>query len=386
MKNLLSKLHQWLWDCKYDLLAMLYSFQPIQKNKIVITSYYGADYGDNGKYIVEELQKSGTKVDIVWLLKRELMENNHLPQGVRPVEYRSTASVKELQTAGIWIDNARKVYGRKRKGQFYIQTWHGGPGMKRIEKDVASELGSHYVRNAKRDSKMCDVILSNSNFMTGLFTNIFWYNGQILECGTPRNDVLCGSHPEIREKIRKFYGVSSDKKILLYAPTFRKDKGLGAYNIDLQRCAKTLEEKFGGEYVTFLRLHPNISHLAGELQVDNQSVFNATLYPDMQELLSGSDCLITDYSSCSIDFSLTGRPCFLYASDIEAYRNNRGYYFGFEELPYDIVQDNDALVQAIRSFDDTASAARVAEFHAKTGMFDNGTACAACVELILKKI
>lgn len=72
-----------------------------------------------------------------------------MPEGVRPVEYRSVASVKELQTAAVWIDNARKNYGTKRKGQLYIQTWHGGPGVKRIEKDVASELGERYVRKAK---------------------------------------------------------------------------------------------------------------------------------------------------------------------------------------------------------------------------------------------
>lgn len=386
MKKQIESLHEWLWDRKYDLLAFLFSFLPIKRNKIVIVSYYGADYGDNGKYIVEELKKRDANVEIVWLLKEHLMDSHHLPVGVRPVVYRSARSVYELQTAAVWIDNARKNYGHKRKGQLYIQTWHGGPGVKRVEKDVEAELGERYVRNAKRDSKMCDVILSNSRFMTELFFRAFWYDGKIEECGTPRNDVLCAEHPQIREKIRSFYGVPKEKKIVLYAPTFRKDKNLDVYDMDLQKCSQWMAERFGGEYVVYLRLHPNISHLAAEMDIDPSVVVNATAYPDMQELLAGCDCLITDYSSSAVDYSLTGRPCFLYASDIEQYRGNRGYYFGFDEMPYEIAQNNEQLRTVIASYDEKSAAERIAQFHERFGMFEKGTACAACAELLLRHI
>lgn len=383
MKGWLNAVHEWLWDRKYDLLELVFSLCPIQKNKIVISSYYGADYGDNGKYIVEELKKRNENVDVVWLLKEPLMESHHLPEGVRPVVYRSTRSVYELQTAAVWIDNARKNYGRKRKGQLYIQTWHGGPGVKRVEMDVAQELGERYVRKAKRDSKMCDVMLSNSAFMTDLFSRAFWYDGKILECGTPRNDVLCNCPPEIREKIRSFYGVPGEKKIVLYAPTFRKDKDLSVYDMDLVQCCRWMEERFGGEFVLYLRLHPNISHLASQMKLDPERVVDATLYPDMQELLAGCDCLITDYSSSAVDYTLTGKPSFLYASDIDKYRDNRGYYFGFDEMPCDIAQNNGQLHDIIMACDEKTAAQRIARFHEKFGMKEKGTACVACADLLL---
>lgn len=386
MKGWLNAVHEWLWDRKYNLFEYLFSLCPIQKNKIVIVSYYGADYGDNGKYIVEELKKQNENVDVVWLLKEQLMQAHHLPQGVRPVIYRSIRSVYELETAAVWIDNARKVYGRKRKGQLYIQTWHGGPGVKRVEMDVAEELGQRYVRNAKRDSKMCDVILSNSQFMTELFSRAFWYDGEILACGTPRNDVLCNCPPQIRKKIRSFYGIPEKKNIVLYAPTFRKDKDLSVYDMDLKRCCQWMEERFGGEFVLYLRLHPNISHLASQMEMDPERVVDATLYPDMQELLAGSDCMITDYSSSTVDYSLTGRPCFLYASDIEKYRGNRGYYFGFDEMPCDIAQNNEQLHDIIMAYDEKCAAQRISQFHKKFGMWEKGTACAACAERILDHI
>lgn len=386
MKKWIEGIHEWLWDRKYDFFALLFSLCPIQKNKLVIVSYYGADYGDNGKYILEELKRRNEKVDVVWLLKEQLMTAHHLPQGVRPVVYRSIRSVYELQTAGIWIDNARKNYGHKRKKQLYIQTWHGGPGVKRVEMDVAEELGKRYVRKAKQDSKMCDVMLSNSQFMTDLFSRAFWYDGEIRECGTPRNDVLCTEDPGIREKVRSFYGISGEKKLVLYAPTFRKDKDLSVYDMDLKKCCQRLAERFGGEFVLYLRLHPNISHLASQMELDPEQVVDATLYPDMQELLAGCDCLITDYSSSAVDYTLTGHPCFLYASDIDRYRDNRGYYFGFDQMPWDIAQNDQQLEHIIAAYDEKVAAERIARFHEKFGMKEKGTACAACVDMILEHI
>lgn len=386
MKKLLNNLHEWAWETYFKVFEIVYSLCPIKRNKIVVTSYYGGDYGDNAKYIIEELKRQNADVDVVWQLKDGLMEKNNLPSGVRGVRYRSRQAVYELQTAGVWIDNARKTYGRKRKGQLYIQTWHGGPGVKRIEKDVADELGKKYVKTAKRDSKMTDVILSNSDFMTNLYKNVFWYNGEILECGTPRNDILYNGSEEISKKVRDFYNLPQDKKIVLYAPTFRKDHRLDVYNIDLERVNKTLAQKFGGSWAAFTRLHPNIADKADLIKTDGVNVINATLYPDMQELLCACDCLITDYSSSDVDYLLTKKPCFLYACDIEEYRDNRGYYFGFDDLPFTIAKDNDELSHHIKSFNFDEYYAKIKEFHQMTGVFDKGTACAAAAQLIIKSI
>ena len=155
-----------LWHGYYSSLSMFYSLRPIKKNKIFITSYYGADYGDNGKYIVEELLRRDREFDIVWQVKDHLIDSNHLPDGVRAVKYYSKQAILEAQTSSVWIDNSRKYFGFKRKDQLYIQTWHGGPGIKRCEKDVEDELEKRYLKRAKKDSKMCDLIISNSTFMS----------------------------------------------------------------------------------------------------------------------------------------------------------------------------------------------------------------------------
>ena len=89
-------------------------------------------------------------------------------------------------TAKVWVDSNRKEgYIRKRKGQFYIQTWHGGVPLKKIEGDCEEYLGEVYIQRAKWDSAMTDLYLSNGGFCTDMYRRAFWYTGEILECGTP---------------------------------------------------------------------------------------------------------------------------------------------------------------------------------------------------------
>ena len=70
----------------------------------------------------------------------------------------------------------------------------------------------------------------------------------------------------------------------------------------------------------------------------------------MQELLCVSDVLITDYSSVMFDFSLSKKPCFLFATDIDDYKNDRNFYFDFRELPFLLAESNDSLAENILDF------------------------------------
>ena len=71
-----------------------------------------------------------------------------------------------------------------------MQTWHGGFAFKKVERAVESELDPRYVRQAKRDAKQTDVMLSNSNASSKVYREDFWYDGEILQKGLPRNDRL----------------------------------------------------------------------------------------------------------------------------------------------------------------------------------------------------
>jgi CDP-glycerol glycerophosphotransferase len=349
---------------------------PIKSNKIVVCNYYGKGYGDNGKYIVEKLIEDKVNCEIVWLLKNDLEGKVKFPDMVRTVKYGSFKAIFEMATAKIWIDNCRKLYSPpKRKSQYYIQTWHGGIALKRIEKDVQNKLSSFYVQDAKYDSRIANLFLSNSTFCTNLYNSTFWYEGEILECGSPRCDILVNENSIWNNKIRDFYNIDRNKSILIYAPTFRADLNTKIYNIDFERLIKTLEKKFSGDWVVLVRLHPNVS-TKDNFMTFSSKIINATNYDDMYELMAGSDILITDYSSSMFEFSFMRKPVFLYAPDIIEYTEDRDFYFDIFSLPYSVAEGNEQLVNIIEQFNYNSYIEELDDLLSKIDIKESGKASA----------
>jgi CDP-glycerol glycerophosphotransferase len=356
---------------------------PIKKNKIVFCSNYGSGYGDNGKYIVEEIVRQKMNYDIVWILKRELIERTQLPEKIRITKYGSLKALYELATAKIWIDNSRKtIYPPKRKNQFYIQTWHSPLRLKKIEKDAESTLSREYIENAKRDSKNCDLMISGCNFSWEIYRNSFWYDGEILKLGTPRCDLFFSKNRNKKEKVIKALGLKNKAKLILYAPTFRNKVSADFYIFEYEKILEALKIKFGGEWKLLIRLHPNVASLANLIEYNN-NVINATSYDDMQELLCASDILITDYSSSMFDMAIAGKVCFLYGKDVEEYRKKeREMYFDFSELPFDFAESFQELNDAIMNFNEEEYTNKIRKFFETIGLYENGTASKQLVSKI----
>jgi len=329
---------------------LLFRIFPIKKNKIIIVSYFGKGFGDNGKYIVDELLKN-KKCKIIWACKNKFKDS--VPNTIKTVKYYSPLYFYHLATSKIWINNARFVLGTiKRKHQFYIQVWHGDIGLKRIEADAEQALPKSYVKGAKRDSKMANIITSGSKYFTDYCRKYFWYDGEILESGCPRNDVFFKKKEleRINKKVRDCLHIAKDEKILLYAPTFRKDYSLKYYDIDYKNTLECLKKKFGGKWKILVRLHPNVSAKSKQLKFWSEDVIDATGYQDSQELLIACDAAITDYSSIVFDYSLLKRPVFLFAPDYDLYNADRGFTLDYFNLPFTVSRSTKELQKTIQNF------------------------------------
>lgn len=347
------------------------SFLPKQPKKAVCQSYYGRGWSDSPKAIAEVLLSRGWKV--YWVVK-SMDDAKSLPQGVTPITLDSPRAIYHLCTASAWVDNSRKwAYTQKRGSTKYVQTWHGFP-LKRIEGDAASALDDSYVRAAKKDSVMCDLFVSNSAFLTDIYRKAFWYDGQVLECGFPRNDVLFGPAGPSEQKVRLELRLPEGKSLALYAPTFRRDMGLDVYDLDYGRVCAALSKRFGGDWLVLAKLHPNVAGKADQLALDPRYVVNASAYADIQELYLACGALVTDYSSVMFDYMNTGRPCFLYVNDLAAYRDDRNFYFDLDSLPFDRAEDNPGLESAILNYDGPAQQERIKAFCNELGIRENGTA------------
>ena len=365
----------------------LCTLMPIDKKKVLFSSYYGRGYSDSPKAIAEALLASGEDVNLCWLVKSEA-EAATLPAGITPVNQNNPLErIKAYSTSRVWVDNCRKYVPRKRKGQFYMQTWHGF-ALKMIEADATQALEEAYIQGSKNDSRMTDVIVSGSGFMSGIYRDSFWYEGAVEELGTPRNDIFFGDTcSALAKKVRLTLHLPESRRLALYAPTFRVDQNLDCYALDAKKLVSACEARFGGEWTVLIRLHPNIAgKSAGLFPYDGEKILDATSYPDMQELLAGADLLLTDYSSSMFDYALTGKPCVQFALDVEEYTRERNFYFPLTGLPFPMARSNDELESIIRNYDQAQWTGRWEQFRQENGFREDGQASGRCARWILDRL
>lgn len=359
---------------------------PIKRGRVVCWAYNFQQYSCNPRYLTEHLHKHNPEFEIYWVFRKRV-NTSELPDGVKAVRFRTWEYLRLMASAEFLLTNARtdpwRIYWHKRKGQKYAMLWHAGVALKRIEADAADKLSFSYIQRAKADSKVCDLMISGCDMQTHLQRERFWYDGEILERGIPRNDIFFDTarHAELRRHITNHYGIDPQSRIVLYAPTFRVNHSTEPYTIDWNGVIPAISRMFNDDKVTVLvRMHPNLigkvdtSHL-----VDFEGVRDATRYHDMQELLSVADMLITDYSSSMFDFAMQGRPCLLYATDADAY--DRGFYFNLRELPFPLAENQEQLIETIEHFDNEAYTSRLNAFYTeRIGLKEDGHASKALAE------
>lgn len=377
----ISHIKQTMKDSMLSALVYVFRVVPVKQNKVLFISYYGNYYNDNPMMISQQLE-GNRAVDCVWALQ----DHAECPPHIRRVRIASLRYIYELATAKVWVDNCRKnIWTRKRKGQYYIQTWHGNLGNKRTEGAAEDTLSSDYILRAKHDAKMIDLMISGSDFFTNLIRKYFWYKGEILECGTPRLDSFFHTSEESLMQIREKLGIPSECRIVLYAPTFRADLQMNCYKMEFERVLQTLEEKTGDQWVMLVRLHPNVADKADYIQYSSR-IINATLYPDLYDLIPLSDVVISDYSSLTFEAGLLMKPVFLFALDLDEYIHERGFYIDIREQPYILAQSNDELVEKIKAFSRGEYEDELNAFNQSLGIRENGDAAKKIVERIMSVI
>lgn len=347
-------------------------------NKIVFINFNGKGYGDNPKYLAEEIIKQNKPYDLVWVVK-DL--NEKMPKEIRKVKYNSLQEFKELASAKMIITNVKnELVFIKKKNQIVIQTWHGSFSPKMLEKDAIDNLPVDYIRESKKNSAQTDYFISNSKMQSNEYRNAFWCTSEILEFGYPRNDIFFEKNinKKIRE-IKNYLGLDG-KKVILYAPTFRNNWSLEPFDVD---CEKLINN-FTDEYILLIRMHPNVKNYEKHFKF-NDRIIDVTNYPDTQELLLITNYLITDYSSTMFDISIINKPVFLYASDIEEYKKSRGLKKMYYELPFTFSKNTDELINNIKNYDEKKYKKNLPKLKELYYTFDKGQSSKKIIEYLFDK-
>ena len=325
---------------------------------------------------------SGMSYDMVWLVNDM---NLDIPNPIRKALMSRIKSVYELATAKVIITTAKsKYYLKKKSTQFFVYIPHGQIGAKYVERQAGDTLSKGYIDGSIWHSKVSNLFISSSKLHTEEELTWYWYDGEVMECGLPRNDIFFHYTPEDVQDIKKKVGIPDGVKIVLYGPTFRNEPSNEPYAIDTERVLHTLEQKTGGKWIFLFRAHPNFVWYGKPAFEYSDKVMDVTNYPDMQDLLLISDVLISDYSSAMFDFNLMHRPVFLFTKDIEAYQKMRGLKDWYFKVPFPFCHNNDELVSAIANYNEQEYRQKCAEFDKFYGNLETGTAAKQIVDRLQK--
>lgn len=315
---------------------------------VFFESFHGL-YNNNPKYLYEKMLNLGfnDEYQFIWAYDGD----EKLPGNPIIVESGSEEYFKYLAQSKYRINNTTFPVIDNRRGIVFIQTWHGTP-LKRLAHDIKVKQGVGW-GHFNSEVGTWKYLISANEYSTNIFKRAFRFNKEILEFGYPANDIFYLAD-ETKQKIKSKFNVPSDKKIILYAPTFRDDKRDDEGNrfFDLELDLEKLSQKLSDEYFLIIKTHYVISENLNISDKLKDFVIDLSMHDDIHELFILSDILITDYSSSFFDFAHSKKPILFFMPDLKSYMTTRGLYGEvIEELPGPIVKNNEEVIDALTNLD-----------------------------------
>ena len=223
----------------------------------------GRNYTGNPRYIYEKMVKQGLdkKYKCVWSLQNPEIE---IPGKCVKIKRSRAKFLYYSLRSGFWIfDSRHQYYLKKSKNTKYIQTWHGTP-LKKLALDMDKvNMSGHqdiedYRAKFKESTSVWDYLISQNSFSSKIFKRAFAFNGKMLEIGYPRNDILVNENNEIKiNEIKEKLNIDKDKKIILYAPTWRDNQfhESGIYKFAPEMDFNAMQNALSDEYVLIVKFH-----------------------------------------------------------------------------------------------------------------------------------
>lgn len=373
-------MYYWIGTFNINILKL---FVKPKKNLILFISFGGKKFDDSPKAIYEAMIKDNRfdGYEFVWAFNNT--EAFKIPRG-RVIKTDSLKYYITALKAACWITNSTVERGLSFKGKntFYFNTWHGTP-IKKMGKDIPN-INKSFRMNTRWK---VDVMTSQSEYEADIFSRVFNISrDKFIICGLPRNDILSDRTIETKQKMMQKIGVPLDKKVILYAPTFREYERDKKFNciiappIDFDKW----RENLGDQYVILLRAHYEVAKVLN-VKSDDGFVYNVSSYPVLNELMLASDMLISDYSSIFFDYSILDRPMICYTYDYNEYINKRGLYFDIRRELLGCSDNEEELLNLIKYLNYDKSMQKVREFRNKY-VQNYGEATKISLDTIFKNI
>ena len=317
-------------------------FVRTDHNLVVFISLMGTRFNDSPRSIYEYMMthEEYKHYKMVWAFEH-------------PEDYPEIPSVRidtprffvTALKAGYWISSTQFERGLayKKKKTKYLYTAHGA-AIKLCGNDCPGRKDFDYRR--------VDYLCVESEYDKYVFKRAFKAREEsFLEVGRPCNDILWSVSDEQKQGLKRKMDLPQDKKVILYAPTWRDSRNGGkSYDIKPPIDLEKWEKRLSDDYIVLFRAH-HITTKVMDVQF-NSFLRNYSDYPEINELYIVSDILITDYSSVMVDYAILERPILCFAYDYDEYLKERGTYFDLEkELPNKPCRTQDELLNIIETID-----------------------------------
>ena len=396
--RLLRIVKKWVGRIIRILYRWTYKMVKVDPKLVIFIAFHGRGYSDNPRAIYEAMRQDPRfeGYRFIWFIKKHKQKQITIP-GAEVKEYFSFSYFYYMSKAKYWIINCKMPdYIAKKEEQVYLQTWHGTP-LKRLAHDIEAAEDMTFYRSAVSFAQMTqsydidvaryNYMISPNRFCTEVFQSAFRIQRErLIETGYPRNDFICNTTKEEMERLKEKYQLPKDKKIVLYAPTWRDNSYVASgYTFELKADFHKWKEILGEEYIVVFKPHYLIINTYEKDSSLQGFLYSIPAEADIRELYVISDMLITDYSSVFFDYAILKRPIYFYMYDIEEYANDlRGFYLDIhKDLPGDIYTNEDELLAAVKqdAYDETAYQA----FYERFCSCEDGKAAKRVIDIVFHK-
>ncbi len=373
----------------FSLIFKLSSIVSLKRKVLFVVSF-----SENNINIYEEYQRQEHSCRAIFLTTKKMYPLFKKYKGAdctvllfepsSPIQY--IKGIYHLATSKvIFVDN---YYGflssiKFREGVTCIQLWHANGAIKKfglMDPSIENRSEKAKERFVKVYNQFHKVV-AGSDEMKTIFQKAFGVREEnFMLTGIPRTDIFFNTEEieGIKDKLLKKYPSFRQKKIILYAPTFRDDN-LDDYEIRIN--FDLMKDKLGEEYLLLLKLHPAIKNKVAITENQADFVVDVSGYSNTNDLLFITDYLITDYSSIPFEFSLLEKPMIFFPYDLSKYVKKRGTWGDYEEImPGPVVYSTNDIIHAIKS--NNFNYAEIREFKEKWNKYSDGNASKRIADII----
>ena len=318
----------------------------VKDNKILFLSDSREELSGNFKFVYDEIMKDKDKYEVTTLLKKNLSTKKTLIEKINLCHEIALSKY-------IFLDDFYPIiYALKlRKETKLIQLWHAMGAYKTVGYSRAGKPGGPDSKSLTHRG-YTGTIVSAENIRKNYAEAFNMDIEKVHALGIPRTDIFFDENysAKIKNKLYKKYPVLKEKKVILFAPTFRGNGQKSAhYNfdwIDLKKFSDT----FNKDYVCIFKLHPFIKNKPN-YDIENDPFYiDLTSEREINDLLFVTDILITDYSSVIFEYSFFKKPVVFFTPDLEEYKNSRDFYYPLSDYTYgDVAKDFNELVKKVKS-------------------------------------